>query len=60
MAEGLIFTVEWSDTLGAGSWSTADVTEETLSDDGTVQSVKAFVPSGTDGHRFVHLKVSGP
>ena len=57
---GATFTVEWSDTLAANSWSPANVTETILSDDGTVQQIKATLPAGSTGHRFVHLKVSAP
>ena len=55
-----VFTVEWSDTLVPPSWSTSGVSETILSDNGTVQQVKALVPAGSSGQRFVHLKVTGP
>jgi autotransporter-associated beta strand protein len=58
LATGVTFTVEWSDTLIAGSWSNSGVTEEFLSDNGTVQTVKALVPFSSGTRRFVHLKVS--
>ncbi|MCX6867535.1 MAG: LamG domain-containing protein [Verrucomicrobia bacterium] len=51
--------VEWSDTLAAGSWSVAGVTETLLGDDGTVQSVRATVSAG-EGRRFLRLKVTRP
>lgn len=57
---GAIFTVEWSDTLPSGSWNTTGVTETILSDNGTVQQVKAIIPTGTSRQRFVHLKVLAP
>ncbi len=53
------FTVEWSDTLAAGSWSSVGVTEQILTDNGTVQTVRASVAAGTAA-RFVHLKISKP
>lgn len=56
---GTGFTVEWSDTL-ANDWQGAGVGETVLSDDGTVQQVKATLPAGNSGHRFVHLKVTAP
>ena len=56
---GTTFTVEWSDALAPPGWSTSGVSETILSDNGTVQQVKALVPAG-NGPRFVHLKVSGP
>lgn len=58
---GATFTVEWSDTLpGPNTWSNSGVTEQLLSDNGTVQQVKATIPVGSNGHRFVHLKVTSP
>jgi len=57
---GATFTVEWSDTLPGTSWSTTGVTESILSDNGTVQQVKAQVPVGSLGRRFAHLKVTAP
>ncbi len=57
---GAVFTVEWSDTLDASSWSSTGVTQQVLSDNGIVQQVKASVPAGTDGHRFVRLRVMAP
>ncbi len=60
LADGVTFSVEWSDTLAAGSWSSAGVTEQILSDNGTVQTVKASVAAGASGRRFLHLKISKP
>ncbi|MBE7495933.1 MAG: cadherin-like beta sandwich domain-containing protein [Verrucomicrobiaceae bacterium] len=58
---GAVFTVEWSDTLpGPDPWSAAGVVEEVLSDDGALQQVKATIPAGSNGRRFVHLKVTAP
>ena len=54
---GITHAVEWSDTLATESWSSAGVTEQTLSDNGTVQQVKASVPAGSNNRRFIHLKV---
>jgi hypothetical protein len=58
VSAGNIFTVEWNDTLGTTGWSSAGVTEEVQSDDGTIQIVKALVPAGSSGHRFMRLKVT--
>ena len=57
-AAGVSFIVEWSDTLESDSWSSIGVSQETLSDNGTLQSVKATMPSGLD-RRFVRLRVTG-
>lgn len=55
---GDLFTVEWSDSLGSTSWSSDGVTQALQSDDGAVQTVKALVPAGASGHRFIRLKVT--
>ncbi len=61
MADGVTFTVEWSDTLAAGSWSTAGVSAPTIrSDNGVVQVVKVLIPAASGARRFVHLKVTTP
>ena len=58
--DGIVFSVEWKDDLSfAGSWSTAGVTETILSNDGVTQQVKATMPAGTIGQRFVHLQATG-
>ena len=59
LSDGILFDVEWSDSLSLANWSTAGVTESILSDDGTLQVVKASVPAAT-GHRYLHLKVTRP
>jgi hypothetical protein len=58
MSDGVIFNVEWSDNLTG--WSSVSVTEQILSDNGTVQRVRASVAAGASGRRFLHLKVSKP
>ncbi len=57
---GVLFTVEWSDTLVGNDWHTTGVTEVVQSDNGTVQQVKATLPAGSTGQRFLRLKVTGP
>lgn len=60
LAQGLGFLVEWSDTLpNPLPWNTAGVTETILSDNGTVQQVKASVPTGGGTKRFMHLRIVG-
>ena len=55
------FTVEWSDTLG-NDWSTVGVTQSLVpgSDNGVTQQIKATMPAGVSGRRFLHLKVTRP
>lgn len=50
---GDVFTVEWNDSLDPSS---NGVTRQMQNDDGTVQSVKALVPTGGDGRRFIRLR----
>ncbi|HEY1120607.1 MAG TPA: choice-of-anchor D domain-containing protein, partial [Haloferula sp.] len=54
----VIYTVEWSDTL-TGAWSSNGVSETVIADDGTLETVLATLPAGSEG-RFVHLKVTRP
>ncbi len=57
---GSTFTVEWSDTLAAGSWSSSGVVQSVLSDDGTTQQVKAVIPINAANAKFVRLSVTAP
>lgn len=57
-ATEVIFTIEWSDSLAAGSWSTTGVTEEVLGTAGGVQTVKASVPLDSAARRFIRLRVT--
>lgn len=62
-ADGIGFTVEWSDTLLPGSWSTDGVTD--LEDTQVPRSIDlehriATIPAGGAGKRFVHLRVTSP
>ena len=61
-ATDVTYTVEWSDTLTAASWSTSGVSAPTiLSDNGTTQQIKVTVTAGSGvTKRFVHLKVTRP
>jgi autotransporter-associated beta strand protein len=58
--DGFAFTVEWSDTLHAAAWSNNGVSEITLSDDGTLQSIQATLPAGNAGKRFARLRTATP
>jgi len=57
---GAVFVVEWSDTLVANDWHTTGVTESEVSSNGTTQQMKSAIPAGTNGRRFVRLKISSP
>ena len=60
IADGITFNVEWSDDLSSPNWSSVGVTEQIISDDGTLQHVKASVSNGNGTRRFLHLKVISP
>jgi len=60
MTDGITFTVEWCDTLSGVTWSPVGVTESILSDDGTLQSIRATLPAGDAGKCFLRLRVSKP
>lgn len=60
LADGVTFTVEWSDALSSNAWSGAGVTSQILNDNGTLQTVRASVATGTSPCRFLRLKVSKP
>jgi hypothetical protein len=59
VAAGAVFTVEWNDTLSPFGWSSTGVVETILSNNGTTQQVKATLPAGSSGKRFVRLRVNG-
>ena len=54
---GVTYQIEWSDTLTVGSWSTETVTEQITSTQGALETVKASIPKGTGGKRFLRLRV---
>ncbi|HBJ86207.1 MAG TPA: hypothetical protein DDZ88_20550 [Verrucomicrobiales bacterium] len=60
VAAGAAYTVEWSDTLVANDWSTTGVSQAELSNNGTLQQMKATLPAGSLGRRFVRLRVASP
>ncbi len=56
--DGLIYQVEWSDTLEPGSWNTENVTQQIISTDDALETVKAYIPAGSSGKRFLRLRVN--
>ncbi|MGJ8653863.1 MAG: carbohydrate-binding protein [Opitutaceae bacterium] len=53
------FQVKWNDDLtNAGGWFDTDVTELILSDDGSVQEVKATAPKDAATQRFYQLSIT--
>ncbi len=59
VAAGVIYTVEWSTTLQAATWSSVGVTETTV-DLGATEQVTATVPAGSPDRTFTRLKVISP
>lgn len=58
MSDGVQFSVEWSDDLTSINWSTEAVTESLASENSEVQNIKAVLPAGSIGRRFVRLRVT--
>jgi hypothetical protein len=58
--DGIIFAVQWSDTLAPESWSNSGVTEVIMSQNATTEQVRDTVPAGPNGGRFVRLQVTDP
>lgn len=50
--------IEWTDDLAAGPWSTSGVVEEILLQSGPYDWMRATVPAGASGHRFVRQRVT--
>jgi hypothetical protein len=63
LSEGMVFTVEWSDTLLHDSWSIVGVTEVTDPEspgNSEIENLIARMPAGSSGRRFMRLKISNP
>lgn len=63
LADGMIFEVQWSDTLLPSSWSSVGIVDRLdVANPGNseVKNRIATVPAGTAGKRFIHLKVLKP
>ena len=58
-ATDVTYTVEWSDSLG-NDWSTVGISSIILTDNGTTQQIKATLPAGVNGRRFVRLRITNP
>jgi hypothetical protein len=55
-ATGVVCLVEWSDDRS--NWSTEGVTEQILGTEGDLEQVRATVPAGPSGRRFIRLRVT--
>jgi hypothetical protein len=52
------YEVEWADRLEAAPWNGTGVTQQIIADDGTNRLIRAVVPKGSSGRRFLRLKVA--
>jgi uncharacterized delta-60 repeat protein len=50
-------SIEWSDTLVSGTWSTTGVTERLTGTAADVESLVSTIPAGPGGGRWVRLRV---
>ena len=50
------YQVEWAAALGS-TWSGTGVSQQIISDDGVTRTIRAMLPKGGTGQRFVRLKV---
>ncbi|NQX01400.1 putative Ig domain-containing protein [bacterium] len=55
---GINDQIEWSDTLETGSWSRETVVQQITSTQGALETVKASLPAGSGGKRFLRLRVA--
>jgi hypothetical protein len=56
---GVVYQIEWSDTLETGSWSTQAVSEQITSTEAALETVKASIPADSNNKRFLRLRVTG-
>jgi hypothetical protein len=50
------YQVEWANTLGS-AWTSSGITRQILADDGVTRAIRATLPRGGTGQRFVRLRV---
>ncbi len=55
---GLNFIVEWSNSLSPNSWSSAGLTTQIISDNGTQQLIQASMPTPASNKHFFRLRVT--
>lgn len=60
LTDGLIFSIDTSHDLTAGSWQTLDVLPETIEDRGPLQEVRVTVPVDSGQSLFLRLRVENP
>lgn len=61
IAAGITCSVEWSDDLTTGSWTSAGVIQEFATQDlGNTLAITARIPIGASNKRFVRLRIQDP
>lgn len=61
IAEGITYSVEWSENLTTGSWTNAGVIQDAASlDKGDTIRITARIPGGGSNARFVRLRIHKP
>lgn len=58
VASGIVYAVEWSETLTPGQWSAAGVSQQILSDDGLLRVVRATIQPGAARALFLRLRIA--
>ena len=48
---------EWTDDLASNTWSPAGTTAQVIADNGTVQTIRTYIPAANAPHRYVWLRV---
>ena len=51
------YQAEWTGTIGS-AWSSVGVKQQIISDNGVIRTIRATLPKGATGQRFVRLKVT--
>jgi hypothetical protein len=54
----LSYQVQWADNIDSSDWSNAGVIQQIIGDDGSRRTIRAVIPRGATGRRFVRLKVT--
>jgi hypothetical protein len=58
LANEVTYQVEWADNVVTGPWRTIGFSNQILSDDGTLRTIRASLLKGATGRRFVRLVIT--
>lgn len=53
----VVYRVEWADAIDTDAWISSGVVRQIISDDGVQRTIRAVLPRGASGSRFVRLRV---